>query len=127
MGTMSGEHSDDHATAYATVAVALLIFTVITFVAAESFHTTTQRAVSGLLIAVLKASLVAAIFMHLRWDWPKKVWFMVVPALALSVVLLLALFPDIALQPRDKTPYGSWVPSPAVQEVQGVERGPSGH
>lgn len=121
---MAQEQHDNHFRAYAMVALALLVLTVVTYFAAESFHTTFQRALSGLLIAIAKASLVVAIFMHLRWDWRKKVWFMVVPAVALSLVLLLALFPDIAHRKITHPPYGGTVVQ-ATAEVQHGEH--AGH
>lgn len=123
---MTQEHHENHFRAYSMVALALLVLTVVTYFAAESFHTTFQRAISGLLIAIAKASLVIAIFMHLRWDWKKRVWFMVVPAICLSLVLLLALFPDIAHREIAHPPYGGAVAQ--VTAEQGVEHGEgSGH
>ncbi len=106
---MSNEHSGNHFNAYLYVAIALLILTVVTYFVAESFETTFQRAVSGLLIAVAKAMLVVSIFMHLKWDWKKKTWFMIVPALLLSAVLLVGLFPDIAKREITTSPYSTAV------------------
>ena len=116
---MSNEHGGNHFNAYLYVAIALLVLTVVTYFVAESFETTFQRAVSGLLIAVAKAMLVVAIFVHLRWDWKKKTWFMIVPALLLSAVLLLGLFPDIAKR--------KITPSPYAQAVAADSSGNSGH
>ena len=49
-----------------------------------------------MIIAVIKATLVAMIFMHLKWDW-SKLYFMIIPALVLAPMLVFALLPDIVL------------------------------
>jgi len=104
---MANENGGSHFNAYLYVAIALLILTVVTYFVAESFESTFQRAVSGLLIATAKAMLVVTIFMHLKWDWKKKTWFMIIPALLLSAVLLVGLFPDIANRQIAGSPYAT--------------------
>jgi cytochrome c oxidase subunit 4 len=52
---------------YFSVAVALLVFTVIT-VAVAQFHFGEFNLLIAMLVAIIKASLVALYFMHLRYD-----------------------------------------------------------
>jgi cytochrome c oxidase subunit IV len=44
----------------------------------------------------VKALLVVAIFMHLKWDWG-RLYFMIIPAMILAPMLVFALLPDIVL------------------------------
>ena len=60
-------------------------------------HITAATAFAIILgVAVIKACLVAVIFMHLKWDW-RKLYFMIAPAFILAPFLVLALLPDIVL------------------------------
>ena len=54
-----------------------------------------------LVVALIKATLVATFFMHLKFDWT-KVKVMLVPAAILAAVLVFALLPDITLAMREK-------------------------
>ena len=72
-------------------------------------------------VAVVKASLVAMFFMHLKVDWT-KVKVMIIPALVLAAVLVLALLPDITLAMRDRP--GKKPPSPAAAPAHS---GTAGH
>lgn len=47
-------------------------------------------------VAVVKTFCVASIFMHLKYDWG-NVYFMLVPAIVLGLLVLLVLMPDIVL------------------------------
>src|SRR5436305_11863943 len=89
-------HSSD-LSAYWMVFGALIVCTLSSFVAnyaarAEiiSVH---ASFVIILLVSVLKATLVATIFMHLKYDWG-KVYIMIVPALILGPLLVIVLLPD---------------------------------
>jgi hypothetical protein len=55
-----------------------------------------------LILAVTKAALVGWYFMHLAFEgnW---VYFMLVPAAFLATVFIVALYPDIAMQPGEPT------------------------
>jgi len=66
---MSNEHGgSDHVSLYLTVFGALMVLTVVT-VLVSHFHLPRAAALTiGLAIATLKASLVAAYFMHLKWE-----------------------------------------------------------
>ncbi|MGE3805392.1 MAG: cytochrome C oxidase subunit IV family protein [Gemmataceae bacterium] len=100
------EHAHAHhgpsVVAYLAVFVALSVFTIISFVvngavtADEPSLTQVQGFAIILGVAVIKALLVAFIFMHLKWDWG-YVYFMIVPTMVLGVLMLFVLLPDIVL------------------------------
>src|SRR5437870_11380395 len=86
--------ADDHAhhgpkvQSYLVVGGALAVFTIVSFVVSGLV----QRGMPGeigfmiiLTVAVVKATLVVAYFMHVIWDW-RKVGFMIVPALILGAM-----------------------------------------
>jgi caa(3)-type oxidase subunit IV len=85
---------------YLVIGGALGIFTIVSFVVN---HFVTSKALTPgmgffiiLSVAVIKALLVAAYFMHLKYDW-FKVGFMIVPALILGMMMMLVLLPDTVL------------------------------
>jgi heme/copper-type cytochrome/quinol oxidase subunit 4 len=96
-----GQHGPS-VTSYLGVFVLLSIFTVISFVvngavtAPEPSLTKIQGFAIILGVAVIKAMLVAFIFMHLKWDW-RNIYFVIVPTLVLCVMFGLVLLPDIVL------------------------------
>ena len=47
-------------------------------------------------VAVIKACLVGWVFMHLTFDW-RKLYFMIIPAFILGVMMMMVLMPDIVL------------------------------
>jgi len=49
-----------------------------------------------MLVSVAKATLVAMIFMHLKWDW-SKVYFLMVPVVIMGVMMIIVFLPDIML------------------------------
>ncbi len=59
---------------YIGVLIALAVFTVLTVVASRVQASVGTHVTIALLIAVVKASLVAAIFMHLRWEKTAVLW-----------------------------------------------------
>ncbi len=96
-------HADSHGPSvqsFLAVFGALVVFTALSFVANTMARYETISVFTSFVIilgvAVLKALLVAAWFMHLRWDWP-KVYIMIVPALILGPLLVIVLLPDIVL------------------------------
>jgi cytochrome c oxidase subunit IV len=95
------DHTESHVSLYMKVFVTLLIFTI-----AEYAYATWARVGFGTLVfglmamAITKAALVGAYFMHLKFEG-KWVYVMLVPAGVLATVLVLALCPDIAS--RDST------------------------
>jgi len=88
---MGGSHADvsRHVKAYIGVFAALAVFTVLT-VAASQIHVSTPAHIGiAMLIAVVKASLVAAIFMHLKWEKCWSIWFVLVLSAFFFAVLML--------------------------------------
>jgi heme/copper-type cytochrome/quinol oxidase subunit 4 len=47
-------------------------------------------------VSVVKATLVAMIFMHLKSDWP-KLYCIIVPVCVMGVMMIIVLLPDIVL------------------------------
>jgi len=83
--------------AYLLVFGALSVFTAVSFLVNTLLG---QGSVTGMLVilgvAVCKAMLVAAFFMHLVVDWG-RVYYLIVPALILGALLVVVLLPDIVL------------------------------
>ena len=47
-------------------------------------------------VSVVKATLVAVIFMHLNYDW-SKVYCIIIPVCVMGVMMMIVLLPDIVL------------------------------
>jgi cytochrome c oxidase subunit 4 len=96
------EHAESHVQTYLKVFLALLVFTVLEYFYAKfasrfQFHI--SLLILGLMMmAIIKAVLVAMYFMHLKFEG-RWVYLMLVPAGILAAVFVVALTPDIALQP----------------------------
>ncbi len=106
---MTDAHADvsKHAKIYLLVFVLLLAGTVLTVAASRVDFHGQWNVVIAVLIAAFKASLVAAIFMHLRWEKGPSVWWL----LCLCAVFLLALLLLPVLTVSDLPPQvtrGSW-------------------
>lgn len=85
---------------YGKVWAALAVFTAVEYVWAHIFKDAFTALVVGLLFwAVIKASMVGWYFMHLKFEG-RWVYYMLVPAGILALVLTFALVPDIAMQPE---------------------------
>ena len=93
--------------AYMVVAVALAIFTTISFVINTMVRNGTVSDTAGftiiLLVAICKALLVALYFMHLVIDWG-KLYYLIIPAFILGTMMLVVLLPDIVLAWRHTLP-----------------------
>src|SRR5690349_8384763 len=89
------EHAGPTFNAYLGVFGALAVFTLASFLVNAIFHGELVHigAAIILLIAVVKAVLVAMYFMHLKFDWP-KLYFIVFPLLILTVMMMIVLLPD---------------------------------
>ena len=90
---------------YFMVFAALMVLTVIT-VAASSLHLTIPLAIAvALIIAILKGSLVASVFMHLISERP-----LIVAALLVTAILFTALMVLPVLTAKDSigTPHTPW-------------------
>ncbi len=106
---MTDAHADvsKHAKLYVLVFALLLVGTVLTVVASRVDFHGQWNVIIAVLIAAFKASLVAAIFMHLRWEKSPSVWWL----LCLCAVFFLALMLLPVLISQDLPPQatrGSW-------------------
>ncbi len=82
---------------YLIIFAALSVFTLLSFLVNAIFGAGNHTgATIILLIAVIKATLVAMIFMHLKWDW-NKLYFLIIPAFILGAMMMMVLMPDIVL------------------------------
>jgi len=87
---------------YLIIFGALLVFTTVSFIANYLAHpevnvighTTSFVIILG--VAVCKAVLVAMFFMHLKYEWG-KLYFLVIPVMILTVMMMIVLLPDIVL------------------------------
>lgn len=85
---------------YLVIFGALSVFTLVSFIV-NYFHrlemvTATTSATIIMAVAVVKATLVAMFFMHLRWDW-SKLYFLIIPLMILTVMMVIVLLPDTVL------------------------------
>src|SRR5689334_12312864 len=88
-----------HQLNYCPIFVALVVLTVVTVaVAFKRFESELVNVLLALLIASVKASLVAMYFMHLKFEG-KLIYFIAIVPLVLCVILVCALIPDVAHGP----------------------------
>jgi caa(3)-type oxidase subunit IV len=80
--------------AYMYVFYALCVFTAVSFLANALLGRGQASFVVIMLVAVVKATLVAIIFMHLKVDWP-KVYCIIIPVSIMGVMMMIVLLPDI--------------------------------
>ncbi|MCH7993186.1 MAG: cytochrome C oxidase subunit IV family protein [Planctomycetes bacterium] len=106
---MAEAHSDasKHMKAYIGVFIALAVFTVLTVTASRVHVSTPMHIGMALAIAAFKASLVAAIFMHLKWEKCTWIWF-TLALCAVFFVFLMCLPTLIASDMPVHTKYGTW-------------------
>ena len=115
---MSNDHHDDHSPLFTKVMWGLLVLTAITVWISRIDLGKTGNIFLGLTVAVIKASLVIAIFMHLKWE--KKWWLsMVLFPMLLIAIIIFSNFPDTAMS-------GSHL-SPAVQRIAQPGSSGGGH
>ena len=96
-----------HVRSYLIVFALLLVGTVLTVLAAQVDFRGHWNFVIALAIAAVKASLVAAIFMHLKWERAATIW----SALVLCAVFFVALMVLPVLTVQDLPPQvkmGTW-------------------
>lgn len=89
-------HAGPDFLSYLYVFVALSICTILSFVFYGALGQGMSSASIIMLIAVIKALLVALIFMHLKYDW-NRVYFLIIPALILGVMMMIVLLPDVVM------------------------------
>jgi len=100
--------------AYLVVFGALSVFTLVSFLVNAVTRDAPHVGAAIILgVAVVKAVLVAMYFMHLKFDWP-KLYFIVVPLLVLTVMMVIVLLPDAVVNPS-KHP-ADQITSPVVTE-----------
>jgi len=91
-------HAGPKAKVYLVIGAALGVFTAVSFIVNHYVQADVLSVNQGfyiiLLVAIVKATLVVAYFMHVIWDW-KKVLFMIIPALILGAMMMFVLLPDI--------------------------------
>ncbi len=88
-----------HVGTYIRVFIALTVFTALEYFFARIFKDAFATLLAGLLvIAIIKAAMVGMYFMHLKFEG-RWVYMMLIPAGILAMVLVLALYPDMAMQP----------------------------
>jgi len=102
-------HHDDHGIGHAVplkvlagVAAALLVLTVITVVAAQ-FRFGPMEVVVAMAIATVKASLVCAYFMHLRYDKPFHAFIFIAALVFVGLFITFALMDARQYDPDVKT------------------------
>ncbi len=95
-----GEHAGPSYKGYMIVAAALAGFTAASFVVNSFVRDQVIEPHVGFTIilgvAVCKAMLVGAFFMHLRWEWG-KLYYMIVPAFILGTMMMMVLLPDAVI------------------------------
>ena len=125
---MTDTHTESHAAAdhghgdmealYLKIFGVLVICTAISFVTVSSWwvHSVGHEAghIVVMIVAVIKALLVAMFFMHLKWDW-NKLYFMLVPSLAVGTILCCALLPDITFSDTRIKSYNEPPPAATVR------------
>ena len=96
------EHQQEAHAPYLLVWLWLAILTGIEYFYAYGLASFFLILLGGLLVlAAIKAALVAWYFMHLKFEG-KWVYLLIVPAIVLAAVLVLALIPDQAMRPIDE-------------------------
>jgi len=84
-----------HTVNYYYIFFALVILTIVTvLVAFHRFHSEVVNLLLALLVATVKATLVAMFFMHLKFEG-KLIYLILIVPLLLCILLVCALIPDI--------------------------------
>ncbi|SIO21937.1 cytochrome c oxidase subunit 4 [Singulisphaera sp. GP187] len=91
---------ESHFSQYIKIFLILIVFTLSEYFYASIFanHAFIVLVLGLMSMAIIKATLVGLYFMHLKFEG-KWVYAMLIPASILAMVLTLALFPDVAMQP----------------------------
>jgi caa(3)-type oxidase subunit IV len=89
----AGHHGPD-VKAYLTIFAVLSVCTALSFVANWAMGQNAKSASIIMVIAVIKACCVAAIFMHLKWDW-SRLYFLICPLFILATMMMIVLLPDL--------------------------------
>ncbi len=102
-----GNHAHSDANKYVPVFMfvflALAVGTVITVLAAQVHFGGAWNVIIAMLIATIKASLVAAIFMHLKWEKAPSVWWVLgICIVFFAVLVALPVMTTTDLPPQVK-------------------------
>ena len=114
------DHAEPSFQMYLNIFYALCVFTALSFVFNQLAHweviSHTTSVALIVLVAIVKALCVAAIFMHLKFDWG-RLYCIVIPVSILAVMMIIVLLPDIVLgwhygfaAKVEPTPIGQVVP-----------------
>ena len=101
---MADDHNHDHAgpsfQAYLYVFAALCVCTALSFVfnelARQHMMSPGSSVVAIVIVAIIKATLVAGIFMHLKYDWG-KLYCIILPVCIVTVMMVIILSIDTTL------------------------------
>ncbi len=99
---MTDTHSKEHDAhgpnlkLYVGVFVALCACTALSFLANWTMGQGGGSMAIIMVVAVIKACLVAMIFMHLKFDWG-RVYFVIIPVTIMAIMMMIVLLPDIVL------------------------------
>jgi len=98
-----GGHNGSLFKTYMTIAGILAVCTAASFLFNQMVYWGMMTAVISftliLTVAIVKASLVGTIFMHLKWDW-RLLYFIIIPAFILGAMMIVILLPDIVIGPN---------------------------
>jgi caa(3)-type oxidase subunit IV len=81
---------------YMYVFYALCVLTATSFLANQLLGRGQTTFVVIMLVSIVKATLVAMIFMHLKFDWP-RLYCIIIPVCVMGVMMMIVLLPDIVL------------------------------
>ena len=95
------QHNEHHGPTqadYVKIFIALCICTSVSFLSNTFVAPASPMASMWIIVmvSVIKAVLVAMIFMHLKFDWG-RVYFIIVPVSLLTILMVIVLLPDIVL------------------------------
>jgi len=90
------EHAGPNFMAYMMVFAALCVCTALSFVANFALGQNLTSASVIMVVAVVKATLVAGIFMHLKYDWG-KLYGIILPVCVVTVMMVIILSIDQTL------------------------------
>ena len=116
--------ADAHATrTYTKLLLGLGVLTAVTVGLSQvDFHSKAANITVGLVVAVIKASLVIMIFMHLWHEKRSWLWMVLFPMI-LVMIMIFANLPDTGLNGGDK---GDLL-SPALKVIPHAGRAAGGH
>lgn len=91
---MAGDHADisKHVRLYITIFVALAALTIVTVLASfVHLGSHSNNILFGMFVALVKASLVAAVFMHLKWERRIIFWTLLLCFMFFGLLMLVPL------------------------------------